>query len=154
MSCLIHVQWVYIRLRDNEIRTAHAPIVGEKGLVDIAGFISRFCGVPERGDDSITVGRSTLHLPPVIFGSDILDIEHPESGHVVYFSARVFSTLSLTNVRVKCNNAPFRMLWHAGLTNILLNHTSQRLLRCPMLKSGLSGIKLLSGTPSHQALLN
>lgn len=57
--------------------------------MEIAAYISAFCNVPERDDDTITIGESNLHLPPAIFGSDILDIEHKKSRDVLYFSAKV-----------------------------------------------------------------
>lgn len=72
-------------------RSGHSNILKRNEIIDLAKRISVRCDTQESDiapdEDAILIGDKHLHIPPMIFGNDVLEVSHSSSNIRFNFSA-------------------------------------------------------------------
>jgi hypothetical protein len=101
---------------DWEFKSFHDKILDEIGMNQLARKISDLCDSEPREDDKISVKGALLHLPPMVFANDILNIKHIPSGHSICFdSGDALSAWALNHTRdvslLEVIKVPYSQQW-------------------------------------------
>jgi hypothetical protein len=120
----------------------------------VAKNISIFCNAEERDDDVININNNLLHLPPMMFPYDILELSH-NSLHKIQFN--VSDALTCWAIKHKNPSTTYENVPFAQTNSLLPNGCSFQQwdwtyssnYNCTMLFSGLKSVIDSGGSLLH-----